>query len=145
WVFAVCAPAQYPRSSLLELPFEMRDLMLRQKTPFARFQFFIFEETDAYAPQFFDGMASRLKHAADLLIATLMQRDFEPRILTAFEGDDLARREAFVINISATAKAVQIALGRHACDFDVINLRNNPSCGHQFCELAVIGQNQQTL
>ena len=52
-------------------------------------------------------MTNQLKHAAYLLIASLMERHFKPGILGAPETLDLAGRKPLLIDEGATAKPLQ--------------------------------------
>src|SRR5262245_59671817 len=67
-----CVSADRRKNSLLHLPPEMKDFVLRQKPPFAGPEFFILQEADPYTAELLDGMTDGLKHPADLLVPALM-------------------------------------------------------------------------
>src|SRR5262249_11571904 len=143
--FVGCAWARSQRSSLLELPLEVGNRMLREKTPFPWLQLFILQESDTYSAELLDWMSNGLKHSADLLISALMQRDSKPRILAAFQLDDFASRKPFVVDIRASPKSIEVTRAGHAGNFDMVDLWNNPRFRHGLRELAIVGENDQPL
>src|SRR5262249_33702848 len=143
--FVGCAWSRSQRSSLLELPLEVGNLMLREKTPFSWLQLFILQESDTYSAELLDWMSNGLKHSADLLISALVQRDSKPRILAAFQLNDFARRKPFVVDIRAAPKSIEVTRVGHAGNFDMVDFANTPRFRHGLRELAVVGENDQPL
>src|SRR4051812_21099113 len=95
---AGCALGCCRGSSLLEFPFELRDLFFSQKAPLPGLEFGVFEKTDADAAQLLDRMADRLKHAADLLISALVESHLKPRIVCTLEPLDFTGGEPLIVN-----------------------------------------------
>ncbi len=129
----------------MEVVLKSSDFMIGQESPFSSPEVFISKKTDAHAAKFFDGMADRLEHVPDLLIPPLMQRHFIPGIVASFERLDLACGKPLVIDVRSAAEPLQIAVGRQSSDLDVVDLRDNAGLRHEFRELTVIREDDQTF
>src|SRR5262245_47935677 len=115
--------------------------MVRKKTPFSWFELFILQKSDAYTAKLLDRVANGLEHPTDLLIPTLVQGHFEPKILTAFQLNDFARCKSLVIDVRSAPKSIKVAHVGRAGDFDTIDLWNNPGLRHELRKLAIASEN----
>ena len=99
---------------LLELPLETLDFVFGQQAPLPARESFVLEESNPDAAQLFHGMPYCLKHSADLLIPSLVQRHFEPWIRSRLQWLDLAWRQPLVVDEHPVPHAVQFASGSPA-------------------------------
>src|SRR5262249_4501205 len=116
----LCGSERCRRTSFLELPLELSHFMLREESPLARPQLFVFEESNSRSTKLFDRMTNRLKHAPDLLVPALMQCDFEPGVIAAFEGHDRARREPLILDVGPATKFIEFTFCRNAGCFHLV-------------------------
>src|SRR5262249_42942512 len=121
------------------------DFVFTKVTPLPGLQAGVFEKTDPHTMELFDRMADDMKHATDLLVPALVQRNCVPRIRTFFKGLDGARGEPFVIQIKAAAQPVESPRRRLARKLDVIHLRDHPGLRHRLGKLPVVSEYDQTL
>ena len=70
-------------------PYQRRDLLFRQIAKLAGTNVLVVDGTDANAPETDDLMSDRFAHAADLPVATLVDRDRQQRVLSRRRVDDL--------------------------------------------------------
>ena len=94
---------------LRKLVLKRLNFTLRQKPPFTRVQLLIFERTNPHAPQFVDRCSHDLKHAADLLIPSLMQRHLIPGFRSRLDLRDFAGSEPLVIQVNSATQPIHVA------------------------------------
>src|SRR5258706_1298806 len=124
------------------------DFNVGQRTPLAGRQEFIIQKSDADSLQLGNRMPNSVKHAADLLIAALMQSNFKPAV--GFGRSQLAnfrRGSALPFGDRNTApQSLHGVVSRHPFDFHFVDLRDLiPGGGYDVGEVAVVGEQQQTL
>src|SRR5215213_5449398 len=93
-------------------------------------------------------MPDQLKHPPHLLVATLVQQHFVPRIrLGLIQLRDLCRRRASaVFERDSAPQSVDATLRRHTFDFHFVNLLDAVARGgYVGREVAVICEQQQTF
>jgi len=93
-------------------------------------------------------MPDQLKHPAHLLIASLVQQHFVPRVgLRLVQHLDLCRRGASaVFECDAAPQSLNPAIRRHTFNFHFVNFLDAVASGRDVvCEVAVIGEQQQTF
>src|SRR5262249_22000041 len=125
------ASGQYRKSSFLELPLELCDFVFTQKAPLAGPEFFVLKKTNPDPTECFNRMADRLEHAPDLLISALVQCNFKPRVVAAFQLFDFAGRQALVVNVGTTSKLIQLTFPGGPSELHLIHLWNNARLRHE--------------
>lgn len=117
---------------------------MAEVAPVARTQAFGRDAREGQAREAHDREARRLAHTADLLVASLAQRDFEPRLaaLVAHVAD-LGRQGLAVFELHAGLPNLQIALGHLALHLDDVGLRDVLlGVEQRVRELTVVGEQQ---
>ena len=93
-------------------------------------------------------MTYQLKHATNLLIASLMKQHLIPRIRLRFiQLRDLCGRGASaIVESDSASQSFNSTFSRHALHFDFVNFLDAiASGGHKVCEVAVIGEQQKSF
>jgi hypothetical protein len=90
----------------------------------------------------------QLKHAPHLLIASLVQQHFKPRVRLRFiQLRDLCGLGASaVVELHASSQSLNSTLSRHALHFDFVNFLDLIASGsYKIREIAIVSEQQQTF
>src|SRR3712207_4476281 len=130
------------------LSFQTFDLGGLEVTPLAYQNPFGGDGADADAGGLDGGVADRIEHAADLLVAPLAEDDLVPGVRLPLVGlrDLRGRCLHAVVEAYAAAQARHLLLGRHALDLHLVDLLDVVARRRDVVsQLAVVGQDEQAL